>query len=470
MPSTLIIIIVALVLFTTFALLSVIAKMFRKAGPNEAIIVYGFRGPRVIKGGGAIIFPMVENSRQLSLELMSFDVAPQQDLYTKQGVAVTVEAVAQIKVRSDQESILTAAEQFLTKSPDQREGLIRLVMEGHLRGIIGQLTVEQIVKEPEMVAERMRSTCLDDMSKMGLEVISFTIREVRDKNEYITNMGRPDVARIKRDAEIASAEAERDTAIRRAISLREAAVAKSAADQERVIAETASLSKQAEAQRDLDIKKAQFTEQSRRQEAQADKAYEIQTNVMQQQVVAEQVKVQQIEKEAQVKVQEAEILRHEKELISTVLKGSEIEKLRVENIAAAEKSRLTAEAEGRAAAIRVQGEAEASIIFQKGEAEAKAMNVKAEAYQEWSQAAVVDKLITNMAEIVRAMAEPLGKVDKITIVSTGNDGNIGANKMTGEMTKIAAQVPALFEALSGMKMSDLMANVKEMKPRDKDGD
>ena len=470
MPSTLIIIIVALVLFTTFALLSVIAKMFRKAGPNEAIIVYGFRGPRVIKGGGAIIFPMVENSRQLSLELMSFDVAPQQDLYTKQGVAVTVEAVAQIKVRSDHESILTAAEQFLTKTPDQREGLIRLVMEGHLRGIIGQLTVEQIVKEPEMVAERMRATCMDDMSKMGLEVISFTIREVRDKNEYITNMGRPDVARIRRDAEIAAAEAERDTAIRRAISLREAAVAKSAADQERVIAETASLSKQAEAQRDLDIKKAQFTEQSRRQEAQADKAYEIQTNVMQQQVVAEQVKVQQIEKEAQVKVQEAEILRHEKELISTVLKGSEIEKMRIENIAAAEKSRLTAEAEGRAAAIRVQGEAEATIIFQKGEAEAKAMNVKAEAYQEWSQAAVVDKLITNMAEIVRAMADPLSNVDKITIVSTGNEGNIGASKVTGEMTKIAAQVPALFEALSGMKMSDLMANVKEMKPREKDAE
>ena len=481
MPSTLIIIIVALVLFTTFALLSIIAKMFRKAGPNEAIIVYGFRGPRVIKGGGAIIFPMVENSRQLSLELMSFDVAPQQDLYTKQGVAVTVEAVAQIKVRSDQESILTAAEQFLTKSPDQREGLIRLVMEGHLRGIIGQLTVEQIVKEPEMVAERMRSTCMDDMSKMGLEVISFTIREVRDKNEYITNMGRPDVARIKRDAEIASAEAERDTAIRRAISLREAAVAKSAADQERVIAETASLAKQAEAQRDLDIQKAQFTEQSRRQEAQADKAYELQTNVMQQKVIAEQVKVQQVEKEAQVKVQEAEILRHEKELISTVLKGSEVEKMRIENIAAAQKSKLTIEAEGRAAAARVEGEAQAAvtrltgsadadIIFQKGEAEAKAMNVKAEAYQEWSQAAVVDKLITNMAEIVRAMAEPLSKVDKVTIVSTGGEGNIGANKMTGEMTKIAAQVPALFEALSGMKMSDLMANVKEMKPREKDAE
>src|SRR5271163_333418 len=383
-----VVVVVGLCVLALILLLGMIAKMFRKAGPNEAIIVYGFRGPRVVKGHGTVIFPMVESSRQLSLELMSFDVAPQQDLYTKQGVAVTVEAVAQIKVRSDQESILTAAEQFLTKSPDQREGLIRLVMEGHLRGIIGQLTVEQIVKEPEMVAERMRSTCADDMSKMGLEVVSFTIREVRDKNEYITNMGRPDIARIKRDAEIASAEAERDTAIRRANALREAAIAKAASDQDRVIAETASLAKQAEAQRDLDIQKAQFTEQSRRQEAQADKAYELQTNVMQQKVIAEQVKVQQIEKEQQVKVQEAEILRHEKELIATVLKGAEIERQRIENIAAAEKSRLTIEAEGRAAAtrtggeaaaavIRVQGEAEASIIFQKGEAEAKAMNVKA---------------------------------------------------------------------------------------------
>lgn len=458
-------IIVGLLAVFTFMLIATMARMYRKAGPNEALIVYGARGHRIIRGHGSIILPMVEHARTLSLELMSFDVAPRQDLYTRQGVAVTVEAVAQIKVRSDNESILTAAEQFLTKAPAERDGLIRLVMEGHLRGIIGQLTVEQIVKEPEMVAERMRATCADDMSKMGLEVISFTIKEVRDQNEYITNMGRPDIARIRRDAEIAAAEAERDTAIRRANALREAAVAKAAADQERVIAETASLAKQAEAQRDLDIQKAQFAEQSRRQEAQADKAYEIQTNVMQQQVIAEAVKVQQIEKEQQIKVQEAEILRHEKELIATVLKQSEIEKQRIENIAAAERSRMTIEAEGRASAIRAQGEAEASIIFQKGEAEAKAMNVKAEAYQEWTQAAVVDKLITNMADVVRAMSEPLSKVDKITIVSTGSDAQVGANKITGDLTKIAAQVPALFEALSGMNMNDLLSNIKGIPPR-----
>ena len=465
MTNTIIIFIVGFCLLALIVLAGVLVRMIRKVGPNEALIVYGFRGPRVVKGHGTMIVPMIENCRELSLELMSFDVAPQQDLYTKQGVAVTVEAVAQIKVRSDQESILTAAEQFLTKTPPQREGLIRLVMEGHLRGIIGQLTVEQIVKEPEMVADRMRSTCADDMSKMGLEVVSFTIKEVRDKNEYITNMGRPDIARIRRDADVAAAEAERDTAIRRANALREAAIAKAAADQERVIAETASLAKQAAAQRDLDIQKAQFAEQSRKQQAQADKAYELQTNVMQQQVIAEQVKVEQVEKEQQIKVQEAEILRHEKELIATVLKQAEIERQRIENLAAAEKARLTVEAEGRAAAIRAQGEAEASIIFQKGEAEAKAMNVKAEAYQEWNQAAVVDRLITNMADVVRAMSEPLAKVDKITVVSTGNDSSAGVSKLTGDITKIAAQVPALFEALSGMDMRELMNNVKTMRTR-----
>jgi len=429
------------------------------------LIVFGFRGPRVIKGHGTVIFPMVENCRELSLELMSFDVAPQQDLYTKQGVAVTVEAVAQIKVRSDQASILTAAEQFLTKPPQQREGLIRLVMEGHLRGIIGQLTVEQIVKEPEMVGDRMRSTCADDMSKMGLEVISFTIKEVRDKNEYISNMGRPDVARIKRDADVATAEAERDTAIQRAIAQREAAVAKAQADQDRVIAETASQTRQAEAQRDLDIKKAEFSEQSRRQQAQADKAYELQTNIMLQQVTAEQVKVQQVEKEGQIKVQEAEIARHEKELIATVLKAAEIERQRIETLAGAQKTKLTTEADGTASAIRAQGEAEAAVIFQKGEAEAKAMHVKADAYKEWNQAAVVDKLLTNLADVVRAMSEPLAKVDRITVVSTGGDGAAGVNKITGDMTKIAAQVPALFEALSGMDMKQLMANVAAIKPK-----
>jgi flotillin len=451
---------VGLMILALLFLMAMLARLYRKTGPNEALIVYGYRGPRIVIGHGTVIFPMVENYRSLSLELMSFDVAPQQDLYTKQGVAVTVEAVAQIKVKSDKESIQTAAEQFLSKTPQAREGLIRLVMEGHLRGIIGQLSVEQIVKEPEMVADRMRGTCADDMSKMGLEVISFTIKEVRDKNDYITNMGRPDIARIKRDADVAAAEADRDTAIKRAEAMRASAVAKAQADQERVLAETLSLAKQSEAQRDLDIKKAQFLETTKRQQAQADKAYDIQANIMQQQVIAEQVKIQQVQKEQEIKVQEAEILRVEKELIATVLKQAEIERQRIETLAGAEKARRIAEAEGHAAAVRLDGEAEADIILRKGEAEAKAMNVKAEAYQEWNQAAVVDKLLTGLPEVVRALAAPLANIDKITIVSTGDGEAAGMHKITGDMTRIAAQVPALFEALSGMQMSELLGKVR----------
>src|SRR5438093_8862222 len=337
-----VVIIAGLLVLGLLMIMIVIAKMYRKVGPNEALIRYGMGGTEVYCGKGALIFPMVQTCRDLSLELMSFDVAPQQNLYTKQGVAVTVEAVAQIKVKNDKESILTAAEQFLTKRPEQREALIRLVMEGHLRGIIGQLTVEQIVKEPEMVGDRMRSTCADDMSKMGLEVISFTIKEVRDQTEYIVNMGRPDVARIKRDADVAAAEADRDIAIKRAEATRASAIAKAQADQERVLAETLSQAKQAEAERDLDIKKANYLETVKKQQAQADKAYEIQTNVMQQQVVAEAVRVQQVEREQQIKVQEAEILRREKELIATVLKPAEVDRQRIAVLAEAERGRLTA--------------------------------------------------------------------------------------------------------------------------------
>jgi flotillin len=453
-------IIAGLMVLAIMLIAAVVSSLYRKVGPNEALVVYGFRRTRIVKGGGALIFPMVENYRQLSLELMSFDVAPQQDLYTRQGVAVSVEAVAQIKVKSDTESIQTAAEQFLTKSEQEREGLIRLVMEGHLRGIIGQLTVEEIVKQPEMVGDRMRSTCADDINKMGLEVISFTIKEVRDKNEYITNMGKPDVARIKRDADVATAEAERDTAIRRANAQREAAIARAQADQERVQAETASQAKQAESTRDLQVKQAQYLETSKKQQAQADKAYDIQTQIMQQQLTAEQVRVQQVEREAQVKVQEAEIARREKELIATVLKPAEIDRQRIETLAEAEKQRLVREAEGHASAIRAQGEAEAEIIFKKGEAEAKAMNVKAAAYQEYNQAAVVDKLITGLPEVVRALAAPLANVDKITIISTGDGNAAGMSKITGDIAKMAAQVPALFETLSGMQMSELFSRIR----------
>jgi flotillin len=482
--------VVALVV-VVFILIQTVGRLLRKVGPNQALIVYGAGGTKVITGGSHFVLPLYQRAQDFSLELMSFDVAPSQDLYTTQGVAVNVEAVTQIKVRSDEESVKTAAEQFLSKSQGEREGLIRLVMEGHLRGIVGQLTVEELVKDPENVGSKMLKTVTPDMEKMGLEVISFTIKDVRDKNDYITNMGRPQIAEIKKQADIATALAQRDTQIQQANASREAAVAKSAADQERVKAETVSLALQAESQRNLSLKKASFDAEVKTQQASADKAYDIQANMMQQQVVTEAVKVTEVEKNAQIKVQQAEIQRRELELQATIQKAAEAERRRVETVAEAERQRLTLEAQGQADAaksrgfgdadanrargmaeaevIRAKGLAEAEVIRAKGQAEADAMKVKAAAFHEYNQAAVLDKLLTGLPEIVRAIAEPLSKVDKVTIVSTGaSNGNngLGASRLTGDIVNMVAQVPALFELLSGTRIGDLMNRVPALANQD----
>jgi len=482
---------VVVIVAVVIIIIQTIGRLLRKVGPNQALIVYGAGGTKVITGGSHFVLPLYQRAQDFSLELMSFDVAPPQDLYTTQGVAVNVEAVTQIKVRSDEESVKTAAEQFLSKRQDDRENLIRLVMEGHLRGIVGQLTVEDLVKAPENVGAKMLKTVTPDMEKMGLEVISFTIKDVRDKNDYITNMGRPQIAQIRKEADIAAALAQRDTQIQQANASREAAIAKSAADQERVKAESVSLALQAESQRNLSLKKAEFDAEVKKQQASADKAYDIQANMMQQQVVTEAVRVTEVEKNAQIKVQQAEIQRRELELQATIQKAAEAERRRVETVAGAERQRLILEAQGQADAaktrglgdadanrarglaeaevIRARGLAEAEVIRAKGEAEADAMKVKAAAFHEYNQAAVLDKLLTGMPEMVRAIAEPLSKVDKVTIVSTGaSNGNngIGASRLTGDIVNMIAQVPALFELLSGTRIGDLMNRVPALSNQD----
>jgi flotillin len=482
--------VVVVAVVVVFILIQTYGRLLRKVGPNQALIVYGAGGTKIITGGSKLVIPLTQRADVFPLELMSFDVAPRQDLYTSQGVAVNVEAVTQIKVRSDDASITTAAEQFLSKTQQDRENLIRLVMEGHLRGIVGQLTVEELVKDPENVGSKMLKTVTPDMDKMGLEVISFTIKDVRDNNDYISNMGRPQIAQIRKQADIAAALAQRDTQIQQANASREAAVAKSAADQERVKAEAESLGFQAESQRNLALKKAAFDGEVKKQQATADKAYDIQANVTQQQVIAEAVRVTEVEKNAQIRVQEAEIKRRELELQATVQKAAEADRRRVETVAEAERQRLILEAQGQADAvktrglgdadanrarglseaevIRAKGLAEAEVIRAKGEAEADAMKVKAAAFHEYNQAAVLDKLLTGMPEMVRAIAEPLSKVDKVTIVSTGSDNShgLGASRITGDVMSMVAQVPALFELLSGTRIGDLMSRVPALANQD----
>jgi len=468
--------IVVVAVVTLLLIMAAMGSVYRRVGPNQALVVYGWGGTHIVTGGGKMVWPLFQSFQSLSLELMSFDVAPEQDIYTAQGVAVAVEAVAQIKVKSDPDSVRTAAEQFLTKPAEERESLLRLVMEGHLRGIVGLLTVEQLVKEPEMVAGRVRETVADDLSKMGLEVVSFTIKKVMDDQDYISNMGRPDVAKIKREAEIAQAEAERDIAIKRAAASRESAIAQAAADQERVIAQAASQTRQAEAQRDLELKQAEYAASVNQQKAIAEKAYEIAANKAQQDVIAEQVRIDQVQKQELLQVQELEVKRRELELEATVIKAAAAEQRRIEMLAEAKRQQLAREATGQAEAtlaqgkaeaetLRLKGAAQAEVVRATGQAEADAMHQRAEAYQEYNQAAVLDKMLSGMPEMARAFAESLKNVDRIAIVSTGDTRNGGgASALTGEVAKMVAQMPELIEALTGKKVGELLGELRSVQP------
>lgn len=484
-----VIIVAAAAVVVLLALIGGMASIYKQVPPNKALIVYGWGGTHIVTGGGRLVIPVFQGSQQLSLELMSFDVAPEQDLYTSQGVAVNVEAVTQIKVRNDLESIRTSAEQFLNKTAQEREDLIKLVMEGHLRGIVGQLTVEDIVKKPEEVASLVLKNVSEDLSKMGLSIISFTIKKVTDEQEYIKNMGRPDVARIKLAAEVVEAEAARDIAGKKAEAMRQAAEAQASADQARVFAQAASETKQAEAVRDLNLKRAEYDREVNQMKAVAEKAYEISSNQAEQQAVSEKVKIAQVEKTELIRLQELEVQRRELELQATMIKQSDAEKRRIEIMADAEAGRQVREAQGRAEAAKAEGEAsrlkgqaeadvamakgtaeaeiarargqaEADVVAAKGAAEASAMQQRADAYANYNQAAILDRVLASLPEMAQAFADSLAKVDKITIVSTGDGkGGGGASALTGEVAKMIAQVPTVVESLTGIDVADLIRRV-----------
>ena len=474
-------------------IVSVLGTIYRKVGPNRALIVFGKGGTKVVVGGGTMIIPLFQRAMEFNLELMSFDVAPSFLLYTTQGIPVKVEAITQLKVENEAEKIKRAANQFLSKSEDERETMVRQVMEGHLRGIVGQLTVEQLVKDPEMVSARMRETVAGDLDKLGLEVISFTLKDVADESGYIQNMSRPEIARNKQMAEIAEAEMTRNVAIRSAETLRESAQARAKADQERVLAETISKTAQAEAQRDLEVKQAEYLSTISGQKAQADRAYDIQASITQQKLIEEKTKIDIVQKQQEAKVQEAEGVRRTAELVATVQRQAEAERERIRILAEAEQRRaileaegkakaivlqLESEAEGKARAVRLQAEADALAITARGEAEANALRLKGmaeadsirarglaeaeslrrrvEALNEQNQAAILDKALTALPEIAGRLFEAYGHVGNVTYIASG-DGDGLTSKITQDVVGMVPLLGAVFESTTGLKLHDLMS-------------
>ena len=458
--------------------LAYLASRFRKVGPNQALIISGRghtwfdpvrkerarRGFRIVKGGGAIVIPVLERVDVLSLELMTLDVLVTR-AYTKEGVPVTVEGVAQIKVHGDDVSIATAAEQFLSKTAGEMSNVALQTLEGHLRAILGTLTPEQINSDRDAFAQQVQEVSAADLAKMGLEIVSFTVKEIRDEKGYLEALGVTPTAQRKRDAAIGEAVASRDAAI-------QSAQAKQAAREAELAAET----KIKEAEKEYKVQTAAFDGESDRKRAEADLAYSLQQNITQQAVKEQEVQVQVVEKRKQIEVQEQEVLRREKELLATVVKPAEAEQQRIRTLAEATKFQTLTQAEGQAEAIRSVGQAEADatkakglaqaeVIKAQGLAEAQAMEKKAQAWAQYNQAAIIQQLIEAMPRVAAAIAQPLAQTERIVVISTGGgDGaGAGASRITQDIANIVAQVPAAVEALTGVDLVQTIRNLPGVK-------
>src|SRR3989442_12964853 len=345
-----------------FLLILMVLSRYTKVGPNDVLIVSGrkhrfvdpdgsvrTRGFRNVKGGRPFVMAGVENIGVLSLELLTIDVQTP-EVYTSKGVPVKVDGVAQIKVKGDDISIATAAEQFLSKGTEEIKSIAMQTLEGHLRAILGTMTVEEIYQNRDAFASKVQEVAAGDMANMGLTIVSFTIRDIRDTQGYLDALGKPRIAQVKRDAQIAQAEADRDAMIKSSLATQAGQEAKFAAD-----------TKIAEAQRDYQSNVAGYQATVNQKKAESDLAYDLQKFKTGQLVKAEEVQVQIIEKQKQIELQQQEILRKQRELEATVQKPADAERYKVETLANAKKFQLETEAAGGAAAANATGIASADV-------------------------------------------------------------------------------------------------------------
>ncbi|MFH1572651.1 MAG: SPFH domain-containing protein, partial [Acidobacteriota bacterium] len=407
--------------------------------------------------------PLIEKVDLLSLEIITLDITTP-EVYTKPGVPIIVDGVAQVKVGGDEPSIRTAAEQFLGKSAEEIKDIALQTVEGHLRAIIGTLTVEEIYKNRDQFASSVQDVAVSDLANMGLKIVSFTLKDIRDNHGYLEALGKPRTAEVKRDATIAQAEADRDANIKSAQARQAGEIAKYAAE-----------TQIAEAQKNYLLQKAGFDASTNEAKAQADLAYDLQRYKTNQSLKKEEVQVAVVEKEQQIIIQEREILRREKELEATVKRQADAERYRIQTEAEASRFKFETEARGQAEARRQQGvaqadvikatgSAEAEVIAVKGASEAEAMARKAASWKEYNQAAVIQLVLQALPEIAQAVSAPLSKTQAITIVSAGGgNAGTGASKVTRDVAEIMAQLPPIVESLSGLDLKKLVDLVPHLK-------
>jgi flotillin len=474
--------------FVLLVLALVYSSRYKKVGPNEVLIIAGrgtsFVDPttgksirrsfRVVRGGGTFIWPVLERVDHLSLELMTIEVVTP-NVYTLQGVPVTLDGVAQVKVGSDDVSIVTAAEQFLSKAVNEIQNVALQTLEGHLRAIVGTMTVEEIYKDRDKFAQRVQEVSALDMKNMGLTIVSFTIKNIHDDQGYLDALGQARIAEVKRDATIGQANAQRDATIQSARARQEGESAKFAAE-----------TKIAEAQKSYSVQKAAYDAEVNQKKAEAELAYPLQQNITNQRVKEEEVEIAVVEKRKQIEVQEQEVMRRERELEATIRKPAEAEQFRIRTLADAKKFQLEVEAEGQMAAsrnlgigeadankakglaqadiIKAQGLNQAEVIQAQGLAEATATSKKAAAWEQYTQAAILQQILDKLPALATAIAQPLSKTDKIVVINSGGgDGGAGTSKITRDVADSMSQIPAVIEALTGISLINLLKNLPAVK-------
>ena len=439
--------------------IGIISIMWKKAPQDKAIVVTGLK-KRVISGRGSIVIPFFEQCDRISLENMKVEVKTHESL-DKNGVPIDTDGVAIIKVKSDSAGVLLAMEQFNTgkerETIDVIKGTVQDVLEGKLREIVSKMSIEEIYKDREMFANEVEAVAKSDLEKMGLEIKTFTIRDIDDTKGYLTALGAKQIAEVKKNASIAEAEARREEMEKTAEAKRRGTEAQLKADAEI-----------ARATKEKELKVQSYKEEEKKAQAKADFAYEVEKNTVQKQVIEALKNAELFEEQRQTEIAQQQAIKKERELEANIKKVAEAEKYKEEQEADAERYKLIKQAEAEAESIKIKGLAEAEAIRLKGEAtadamkaEAIAMKEKAEAYKMYGEAAIVQILADKLPEVAKYVSEPIGRTEKMIIIDNG--GNGGASKVTKNITNIMSEVPEVINSLTGI---DIIGLVKSLKNND----
>jgi flotillin len=445
-------ILIGIIIIVLALLTLLLAKQYRKVGPNEVLVISGGKKRTVIApdgtktkvgyryrlGGGTFVLPFMETVDTLPMEAITMNIKTPEVL-TNGGVPIMAEAVAQIKIDSSDHSIRLAAEQFLGLGKEGIRSVAETVLEGKMREVMGTMTVEQIYKARHEFSINVTQAAQSDFSRMGLNMMSFALKDISDTQGYLDALGKPQIAAAKRDAVIAEAETEKEAMIKSSEARKEGEIARLAAEAMIAKAQWENEAKKSESQVEVNQKKAK-----------ADFAYEIERSRLSQDIKKEEAKVKFIEKQEAIKIGELEIARKEKELNSNVIKPADARKYQMKAEAEAEEFRIQSEARGKADALKLEGIAQAEKTKHLGLAEAESMMKKAQAWDKYNQAAILEMYLKMLPDLAKAVSEPLSKVDKIVVI--GGDKNLGTTKITSQVGEILAQLPDVVKSLTGVDL------------------